>query len=214
MAALLERAAALHPGCSLQAVAVGLDSHLKARERREAAAGAPTPAADAARAEALRLQLEAPSLQLRRVANEEAAALHLLSLTRALGEQPYKRAAARDDALAAGKAGASFDLAAAGGMDSELAPGARRFAQCLGRLQGLGGGQVWAVYRQYGGLGALTQAFLRAQAAGGDPSAAVSELRDARGAGRRVGSVVGGRLALLLTATDPDALVSSHAGGE
>ena len=212
--ALLRRAAALHPDRSLQAVVVGLEAHLRARARREMAAGAATAGAEAARAAALRLQLAVPALQLRAVPNEEAAALHLLSLTRALGEQPYKRAAARDDALAAGRAGASFEAAAASGMDAELPPGARRAARCLARVPGLGGGQVWAIFREHGGLGALTQAFLSAQAAGRDPASVVSELRGAVGARRRLGTALGARLAALLTSTDPDELVCAGAAGE
>jgi hypothetical protein len=257
--ALLSCAAALHPGCSLQALVVGLDAHLKAKEGRAPPQAAA--AAAAAHAEVLRLQLSAPALQLRKVANLEAAALHVLSLTRALGQQPYKRSH-RDDALAAGSAGNSFAAAAAVGM-RDLGPGAKRFAQCLARVQGAGGGHVWvsgiagvgwgrnsgqrprgpaalplpplpnlpnasshhtvptppprprprprpqAVAREFGGLGALTQAVLREQACGRDPCKLMSELRDARSAGaqRRLGTALAARLVALVTASDPDALV-------
>jgi hypothetical protein len=66
-----------------------------------------------------------------------------------------------------------------------------------------------AVAREFGGLGSLTQAFLREQAEGRDPGRIVSELRDARAAGaqRRLGGALAARLLTLLTARDPDAVV-------
>jgi hypothetical protein len=143
--ALLARAAALHPDCSLQVLVVGLDSYLRAEERRAFSRGASDAVVAAAQSEVLRLQLAAPALQLRKVANLEAAALHVLSLTRALGQQPYKRSH-RDDSLAAGSAGGSYAAAAATGM-RDLGPGGKRFAQCLARVQGMGGGQVWVSHR-------------------------------------------------------------------
>ncbi|GBF91638.1 hypothetical protein Rsub_03942 [Raphidocelis subcapitata] len=208
LTALLERAAALHPDCSLQAVVVGLDSHARAQERRDFASGGGGGAFSASdvRGEVLRLQLACPALQLRKVPNVDAAAEHLLSLTRALGQQPYKHTS-REDALAASGAGASFAAAAAAGMASELGPAARRVAQCLARVPGVGGGHAWALCREFGGLGALTQAFLREAAAGRDPARVVSELRDARGAQQRLGPALGARLVALLTTTDPDAPV-------
>lgn len=249
-AGLLARAAALHPDCSLQCLVVGLDSHCKAAERRDFGVGSFS--AKEIQDAVLRLQLSAPALQLRKVANAEAAAQHILSLTRALGQQPYKRTQ-RDDALTAGKSGGSFDAAAAGGM-RDLSAGARQAAQSLARLQGASGGQVWvsgwlarcvcfcpqaaapchetagarksmlpswicmtsplhdhnppqAICREYGSLGSLTQALLAEAAAGREPGRLVSELRDVRGAQRRVGTVFGGRLAALLTSYDPDELV-------
>jgi hypothetical protein len=143
--ALLRRAAALHPGRSLQALVVGLDAHLRAQERRDFQAGTAAFVAADVHAAVLRLQLSCPALQLRKVANAEEAARHVLSLVRALGEQPYKRVD-RDDALGAGGAGGSVSAAAATGM-GDLGPGARKLARCLGRVQGVGGGQAWVSVR-------------------------------------------------------------------
>ncbi|KAI8464341.1 MAG: hypothetical protein J3K34DRAFT_492195 [Monoraphidium minutum] len=206
---LLGAAAAAHPACSLQALVVGLDPHLKSEEARDYRAGGASFRVSEVAGEFLRLQLAVPALQLRKVPNAEDAARHVLSLARALGQQPYKRTE-RDDALvgAGGGGGGSFEAAAATGM-GDLGPGARRFGRCLARVQGIGGGQVWAICREFGGLGALAQAFRREAAAGRDPSGVVSGLRDARPGGkqRRLGAALGARLAALLTETDPDALV-------
>lgn len=207
--ALLQSAAALHPRCSLQAVVVGLDTYLRTQERRAFQQGSASFSAADIRAAALRLQLSCPAVQLRKVANDNAAGLHLASLTRALGEQPYK-ATTRDDTLGAAGSGGSFSSASATGMQ-DLGPGAMKVARCLGRLQGLGGGQVWAVCRQFGGLGVLTQAFLQQQRGGGDPAEVVSELRDPLGAHNRLGTALGSRLAALMTTYDPDELVGHGA---
>jgi len=69
---------------------VGLDTHLRIQERRDFTAGTTSFVASELQSAVLRLQLACPALQLRKVANAGEAAQHMLSLTRALGQQPYK----------------------------------------------------------------------------------------------------------------------------
>lgn len=189
---LVSRVALHHPGCALCVASVGLDRHLRAREMREGAARGPRGAAaappaaapfsrapvDAALVDAL---THARGVRTREARDAAAAAEHVVLLTAALQQQPYKpeptflslfaaerakgAGVTRRHAAAAAGGGDGDDGdggggEAAGGSASRLDPSlSAAWVRSLALLPGCSAENAAAVAAAYPGPAALLRAY-------------------------------------------------------